>query len=248
MGYYLTRHAFHVDENVLFVKAGFIERGVITNILFVYGLACLWIGRNYLREAVTLSGLVLCGVAVFRIGYFDFIAYNPLWSSQTVGYDPLMNALLLTYGLPIILTWKATKELPHAGRPEWNAYGYGFVLLLAFALLSLNVRQLFHGTYLNGNATTNAEIYTYSVVWLLFGIALLFFGTIKKDKMVRVASLVIMILTVGKVFLYDASELEGLFRVFSFFGLGLSLIGLSWFYTRFVFGNRDLIDGSPPYT
>ena len=246
MGYYLTRHAFHLDENVLFVKAGFVERGAISNILFVYGLACLWIGRKYMRLAVTLSGLVLCSVAVFRIVYFDFMAYNPLWSLQTVGDYPLINALILTYGLPIIWTWKATKELPHAGKPEWNAYGYGFVLLLAFALLSLNVRQLFHGTYLNGHATTNAEIYTYSVVWLLFGIALLFFGTIKKDKMVRVASLVIMILTVGKVFLYDASELEGLFRVFSFFGLGLSLIGLSWFYTRFVFGNRDLIDGSPP--
>ncbi len=243
MGYYLTRHAFHVDEHVLFVKAGFVERGIITNILFAYGLTCLWIGRNYLREAVTLSGLVLCGIAVFRICYFDFIAYNPLWSSQTVGELPILNALLLTYGLPILWTWKAMQELPHAGKAQWNKYGYSFVLLLAFTLLSLNIRQLFHGTYLNGHETTNAEIYTYSVVWLLFGIALLFFGTLKKDKMVRVASLVIMILTVGKVFLYDASELEGLFRVFSFFGLGLSLLGLSWFYTRFVFGNRDFLEG-----
>ena len=243
MGYYLTRHAFHVDENVLFVKAGFLERGVITNILFVYGLTCLWIGRNYLRESVTLSGLVLCGVAVFRIGYFDFIASNPLWSSQSVGEVPILNVMLLTYGFPILWTWMATKELPHAGKAQWNQYGYGFVLLLAFTLLSLNVRQLFHGSYLNGHETTNAEIYTYSVVWLLFGIALLFFGTLKKNKMVRLASLVIMILTVGKVFLYDASELEGLFRVFSFFGLGLSLLGLSWFYTRFVSGNCDFLEG-----
>jgi hypothetical protein len=242
MGYYLTRHAFHMDENTRFIKAGFVERGVITNILFAYGLACLWIGRNYLREAVTLSGFVLCGIAVFRIGYFDFIAYNPLWSLQTVGELPILNALLLTYGLPILWTWKAIKELPYAGKPEWNTYGYGFILLLAFTLLSLNVRQLFHGTYLNVHETTNAEIYTYSVVWLLFGIALLFFGTLKNDKMVRLASLVIMILTVGKVFLYDASELEGLFRVFSFFGLGLSLLGLSWFYTRFVFSNHDLLE------
>ena len=40
---------------------------------------------------------------------------------------------------------------------------------------------------------------------------------------------------VAKVFLYDASALTGLLRVFSFFGLGLSLLSLSWFYTRFVF-------------
>jgi len=242
MGYYLTRHAFHVDEDVLFVKAGFVERGVITNILFIYGLVCLWIGRNYLRKAVTLSGLFLCGVAIFRISYFDFISYNPLWSTQAVGELPIFNALLLTYGLPICWAWVAIKELPNAGKPEWNKYGYSFILLLAFTLLSLNVRQLFHGTYLNGHETTNAEIYTYSVIWLLFGIVLLLFGTLKKDKMVRIASLAIMIFTVGKVFLYDASELEGLFRVFSFFGLGLSLLGLSWFYTRFVFGNHNLLE------
>jgi uncharacterized membrane protein len=243
MGYYLTRHAFHVDENVLFVKAGFVERGVITNILFAYGLSCLWIGRNFSRQAVTLSGLVLCGVAVFRIGYFDFVSYNPLWRVQTVGEFPIFNALLLTYGLPILWTWRATLELPHFGKPKWSKYGYGFILLLSFVLLSMNVRQIFQGTYLIGYETSNAEIYTYSVAWLLFGIALLFFGTLRKDKMIRVASLIIMILTVGKVFLYDASELEGLFRVFSFLGLGLILLGLSWFYTRFVFVKQDLLEG-----
>jgi uncharacterized membrane protein len=99
----------------------------------------------------------------------------------------------------------------------------------------MNIRQIFHGTHLNIHETSNAEIYTYSAIWLLFGIALLFIGTLRKDKMIRLASLIVMILTVAKVFLYDASELQGLFRVFSFFGLGLSLLGLSWFYTRFVF-------------
>ncbi|MEZ0225806.1 MAG: DUF2339 domain-containing protein, partial [Alphaproteobacteria bacterium] len=32
-----------------------------------------------------------------------------------------------------------------------------------------------------------------------------------------------------------ASTLDGLYRVFSFLGLGVSLIALSWFYSRFVF-------------
>jgi len=34
-----------------------------------------------------------------------------------------------------------------------------------------------------------------------------------------------MVLTVAKVFLFDASALTGLLRVFSFLGLGLSLLG-----------------------
>ena len=55
-----------------------------------------------------------------------------------------------------------------------------------------------------------------------------------------------MLLAVGKVFLYDTAELEGLYRVFSFFGLGFSLLGLSYVYTRFVFGGKDHAGGEAP--
>jgi uncharacterized membrane protein len=71
------------------------------------------------------------------------------------------------------------------------------------------------------------------------GIGLLFFGTLKKDKTLRIASLAFIVMSIGKVFLYDASELTGLFRVFSFLGLGISLLGVSWFYTRFVFNKKE---------
>lgn len=241
MGYYLTRHAFHVDADVLFVKAGFFERGVITNILFVYGLGCFWVGRRFDRTAFSWSGIVLCGVALFRITYFDLLLHNSLWASQQIGGGIIINSLLIPYGIPLLWTWLAGQELVHLNRESWAKHSRVFMLVLLFTLVSLNVRHIFHGEYLSAGATTNAEIYTYSAVWLLLGIALLFAGALRQNQMIRCASLAMMLLTVGKVFLYDASELEGLYRVFSFLGLGLSLIGLSWFYTRFVFGEERLI-------
>jgi len=125
-----------------------------------------------------------------------------------------------------------------------NCRPQGFCLVMIFALVSLSVRQAFHGTYLNGNFNENAEIYTYSVAWLAFGIGLLYSGARQRSKALRIASLLVIIMTVGKVFLYDASELSGLYRVFSFFGLGLSLLGLSWFYTRFVSDDAQNTDRS----
>ncbi len=235
MGYYIVRHMFHVNENVIYIKAGFSERGVITNVIFVYGLACLWIGKKFCRDAVKFAGFVLGGIALFRIGYFDLFRYNPLFDSQNVGDFPIFNWLLVTFGLPIVWTALMSKGLTQ----HHKKYGYGILLLLTFAYVSFNVRQIFQGGFLSTSALTNAEIYTYSVVWLLLGIALLFAGTLKKDKMIRSTSLVIMILTVAKVFLYDAAALEGLLRVFSFLGLGLSLIALSWFYSRFVFAQAN---------
>jgi uncharacterized membrane protein len=220
---------------------GFVERGIITNVIFAYGLACLLLGRHYSRSAVSLCGSVLGALAAFRVGYFDLLVYNPLWHAQNVGAVPIANALLLTYGLPIFWLSRMIKYLRHFEIKSGVRYIYGSMLLLSFVLLSFEVRQLFHGAFLNMGETTSAEIYSYSVVWLLFGLGLLLFGTIRKNKTIRVVSLAVMILTVGKVFLYDAAALIGLYRVFSFAGLGLSLLGLSWFYTRFVFirPNKD---------
>ncbi len=42
-------------------------------------------------------------------------------------------------------------------------------------------------------------------------------------------------MTVAKVFLIDMSELTGLYRVASFMGLGLILVGIGYLYQRFVF-------------
>ncbi|MHC1725001.1 MAG: DUF2339 domain-containing protein [Syntrophobacteraceae bacterium] len=238
MGYYLTRNLFHLDENVLFVKPGFVERGVITNIFFIYGLLCLWAGNKFTRRAISLGGLVLAAVALFRISYFDLILYNPVWSAQKVGELPIINGLLLPYGIPILFISIGMKQTPPFWKTGWNKYGYGFMLMLAFVLVSLNVRQFFQGSRLDMIEPGSAEIYAYSVVWLLFGIGVLFLGTLRRDKMIRIASMPIILLTVSKVFLYDASALSGLWRVFSFFCLGLSLLAVSWFYSRFVF-NED---------
>ena len=240
MGYYLTRHAFHIESDVIFVKTSFLERGVITNILFIYGLACFFIGKYYQRISVLWSGIVICAIALFRIIYFDLLLKNPLWAHQEIEGWLFINSLLLPFGLPLLWTWLTSKELILAGRTQWATCCRGFIFLLLFVLISLNVRYFFQGEYLDANKTTHAEVYSYSVVWLLCGIALLFAGVIKHSKILRYASLAVMLLTVGKVFLIDASELKGLYRVFSFFGLGLSLLGLSWLYSRFVFGNRTL--------
>ena len=48
----------------------------------------------------------------------------------------------------------------------------------------------------------------------------------------RIASLVLMLAAVAKVFLFDASGLEGLLRIASFVALGFSLIGIGWLYSR----------------
>jgi uncharacterized membrane protein len=235
MGYYLTRHVFYGGKDVLFSPGTFFERGVITNVLFAYALALLFVAKRFQRKAVELGAVIIGAIAAFRIVFFDMLFSSPLIASHDVGQWLALNHLLLPFGLPIVWLWLGARLRPTVANVNLAPIAGAGSLVLAFVLVSLNVRQFYHGPMLNAGDTSDAEIYTYSFVWLIGGIALLFAGALRKDKLLRYASLALMVLTVGKVFLYDASALTGLWRVISFLGLGVSLLGLSWFYTRFVF-------------
>ena len=109
----------------------------------------------------------------------------------------------------------------------------GFFLL--FVYISDEVTRAFQGPVFSFFRHSHAELYTYSVVWLAYAILLLVLGIVFGKSMLRFASLAVLVVTVAKVFLIDMSGLTDLYRVGSFLGLGLSLVGIGYIYQRFVF-------------
>ena len=71
-------------------------------------------------------------------------------------------------------------------------------------------------------------------MWLAFALALFVAGIRLARQPVRLAGLAVLALVVVKVFVGDMSNLEGLFRIASFVGLGLCLVGIGWLYQHFV--------------
>lgn len=69
-----------------------------------------------------------------------------------------------------------------------------------------------------------------SIVWLVLAILFIAAGMGLHNFALRIAGLVLLTLTVLKLFLIDAAALEGVLRILSFFGLGASLIVLGRFY------------------
>jgi uncharacterized membrane protein len=72
-----------------------------------------------------------------------------------------------------------------------------------------------------------------SVVWTVAASGLLLSGIAREQRVVRFAALGLFAATVAKVFLFDLRFLENQFRVLSFGGLGIGLIGISWLYSRY---------------
>jgi uncharacterized membrane protein len=104
------------------------------------------------------------------------------------------------------------------------------VLVVLFAFSSL--RQLFHGALLVAPGLPVAEDILRSILAIGLAIGFLLWGIARQQRDWRIASLALMLAAVGKVFLFDASGLQGITRIASFIALGLSLIGIGWLYAR----------------
>jgi uncharacterized membrane protein len=101
------------------------------------------------------------------------------------------------------------------------------------------VRRFFQGPVIAFGPVGDAEQYTYSVVWLGFGIILLFVGIALRSQPVRLASAAVVLLTIGKVFVFDMGDLTGVFRALSFIGLGLVLVAIGRLYQKLLFPRRS---------
>ncbi|MDE2005974.1 MAG: DUF2339 domain-containing protein [Rhodospirillales bacterium] len=175
----------------------------------------------------------LSGLAVAQIVLVLLLWRNPLWSYEPVGTLPVLNLLLLAYGVPAALLALQLRGAPP--RRTWTWVRRALVLVLLFAEISLEVRHLYHGSVLVGGRTSDAEWYAYSAAWLLFAGGLLAIGIRGGSVAVRYGALAVLLVVVLKVFLSDMAALTGLLRVASFFGLGLALIGVGYLYQRVVF-------------
>ena len=180
-----------------------------------------------------LAAAVLAGLMVPRLLLLH------LGDSGAAGELFFFNALLLQFGLPFLAAVGLAYLSAEDEAPQMrHAYQVG-AMLLGFVWASFLVQDYYGGAKLFGGAASNTELYTYSVVWLSLAIVYQVIGLLRDQRWIHVGSLLLLLLTVAKVFLVDASELEGLFRVLSFLGLGLALIGIGFFYNKVVFGRRE---------
>ena len=83
---------------------------------------------------------------------------------------------------------------------------------------------------LTGPELPIGEMYGYSAAGIIVALGLLLAGVRLPDKALRLAGLILLTATMVKVFLVDASELEGVLRILSFLGLGVVLIGIGRLY------------------
>jgi uncharacterized membrane protein len=161
---------------------------------------------------------------------------SPLFTAVEVGNLPLLDWLLPAYLVPALLAVVARRSPATQTPPGLRPLLGGYALVAGFVWITLEVRHLFHPGSIGMDAVNveDAELWAWSGAWLAYGISVMAVGIAAGIRRLRLAALAIVGLTTAKVFLVDMSDLVGLWRVLSFLGLGLVLIGLGAAYRRLI--------------
>jgi uncharacterized membrane protein len=191
------------------------------------------------RSALLRTLAVLCLI----LGVLTLVLLNPAASTT-----PIFNERFGTYlfGVAVcgVVAWLAAGAPEHAGHPPaWPTIAAVSVVVMN-ALILLAIGWEIHAYWWTlqwraGNEDwsmlRNYRMYaqfTYSAFFMLFGATLLTVGFGRRSAFLRWQALVLVAVTIGKVFVIDLSELSQGYRILSFLGLGALLLAVSFVYQR----------------
>jgi len=203
--------------------------------------ALAWLFRRIPHRGLFYSALALATAVFVRL------ALNPaIFEYEPRGALRIFNWYLYTYVLCaaalILAAWwlsdtddtvagtlRASRLLPAAGG------------VLLFIVLNIEIADYFATgpeiTFRFGAGVS--QDLTYTIGWLIFGMALLAVGIWKRNHAARVAAVILIAVTTFKCFLYDLRSLEGLYRVGSFVGLAVALALVSLALQKFVLSRPE---------
>jgi uncharacterized membrane protein len=204
----------------------------------VESAALLWVAgrlKSSLLNAFAIAALIL---GVGRLLLWDNFAPATL----------LFNERMAIYLIAIaVLGYAAYANADHQGEDWRHVAAIAIVALNVVALrgLSLEVADYYtrrmpvtFGNYwsprtlLQRRSILIARDFTYSALWMAYGAMLMIIGFWRKSAFVRWQALALIAVTVVKVFVYDTSQLDHIYRIFSFIALGILLLAVSFAYQR----------------
>lgn len=206
---------------------------------FVEAALLLWVANRIRSELLNAFALLALVLGVVRL-----LAFDDFYSTQL-----LFNARMATYLVAIvvlaILAWYASQ------RDDDTAEVIGAMAIialnaLALVALSREVNDYYRQRLSNLNdfyvrtstfdggfrAIQIARDFTYSALWMAYGAMLMIIGFWRRSAFVRWQALVLIAITTVKVFVYDVSQLDHIYRVVSFIALGVMLLAVSFVYQR----------------
>jgi uncharacterized membrane protein len=212
-----------------------------------FSLTALWVlyAATTLALGVLRRFAILRWVALFllaavtaKVVALDSAYYAAAWHVPVVNQTFMAYALLvaaLAFGAHLYGREGAADE---AERRVMRPALLVAALTLALVALSVEAAGYFDSGRLSLTDAVRlrdlglAKQLSLSVIWALYGAGLLLFGSVRRVRLLRLMALALLSLTTLKVFFWDLSSLDRVYRIISFIVLGAILLAVSYLYQK----------------
>jgi hypothetical protein len=203
-----------------------------------YSLAVTWLGDRF-----KIRPLMYIGLGVLGLGVLGTMLDGFLYDVGT-GSLPVFNLRFLTLAVAVLAIavhffWQRKwGEMPFSGAMPMVLTLTVAVLL--FELVTVEVGDWFDRLIQEADQADKKRIGTLlnqkqmslSIAWLLYSLGLMVTGLMRKNKLLRLTAMGLFGVAILKIFLFDLSFLGMLYRIFSFIGLGVVLLVVSFLYQK----------------
>ncbi len=196
----------------------------------VEAVVLAWVVRRKTDFRVEIAIAVFLGLAIGHVLLFEAPP-----DALLIGVDSLAEALIA-----IAMVGGAAIAVSRLIRPEPRERLlalYGIALAAAVYIPSIVIVD----TWTTGDRSDPGQTaqLLLSAFWGLTGLAGIVYGLVRKQRAARLAGLALLGLAVAKVFIFDLSQLDSIYRVLSFLALGLLLLAGAFAYQRFQVTSDD---------
>lgn len=177
------------------------------------------------------------GLGVLCVGRFMAELHPVLGPFER--FTIFLNDRFLTCGLMIAAFYAVLIFLIRGKEkltPAESIFPAGMLVVTQFlsvVLLSKEFSDFYSSGTLDFLKSHYAELVSLSILWAVYASGMVAVGIIRKARLLRILGILLIAITVGKVFLLDLSELRTFYRIISFIILGLLLLTVSFFYNRY---------------
>lgn len=183
----------------------------------------LWIGSFAMR----LSGVITIAFAGLTV-IIDAAGRNP----DQILQSPRVLALLICASIVGAIRVYLRTADSGLGKDEASFLKPAAWLTANAFLLTLVSAETLDGIRIYGGTSDHAQV-ALSIAWLVYGIALVVYGIVRKSKISRGTALAIFLLVIAKVLMIDTAELDNFARFITFISLGGVLMISGFLYNRF---------------
>src|SRR5262249_41065142 len=184
-----------------------------------------------LNVALLAAGAAICTVAIAGFSYKPILEFSPILNIRAAAFVFVLFGLLVLLALS-----KSLDDMMWLHGALLTAFCLVILVLctaetrdyfgsLLDSLQSRNVQSAPDGEAFR--RYTNLQQVALSLVWLVYSIALIGYGIWRRTLSLRIIAIAVFGIAILKIFIYDLSFLETLYRIFSFIGLGLILLSVS---------------------